>query len=205
MKCVRMFCVAVLLGPAGGLSAQAAPARPMSPLASAIDSEITTQEKQFVDAAEAMPADRFDFTPESLSLPGGDFRGVRSFAAQVKHVAADNFAIWAPLAGKPEPAGLNAPNGPPEMKSRAEILRFLKESFAYAHAAARGLTAENALEPVEFRGSRVTRLSLVILGLTHVSTHYGHLAENLRMNGVIPPASRPMNMTMPMPPKPAGT
>jgi hypothetical protein len=202
MRYLGCLCVAVLLSPATGLLAQAAPAPSMSPLASAVDAEITTQEKLFVDEAEAMPADRFDFTPEHLDLPGSDYAGVRSFGAQVKHVAADNFAIWAPLTGKPEPAGLNAPNGPADMTSRDAILRFLKDSFAYSRDAARGLTPENELEMVEFRGSSVTRLSLVILALTHISTHYGHLAEYLRMCGVIPPASRPMQM--PAPPNSSG-
>jgi hypothetical protein len=202
MRYLGSLCVAVLLSPATGLLGQASPAASMSPFASAVDAEITTQEKLFVDEAEAMPADKFDFAPEHLDLPGSEYVGVRSFGAQVKHVAADNFAIWAPLTGKPEPAGLNAPNGPTGMTSRDEILRFLKDSFVYSHDAARGLTSENALEMVEFRGSIVTRLSLVVLALTHISTHYGHMAEYLRMCGVVPPASRPMQM--PAAPKSSG-
>jgi uncharacterized damage-inducible protein DinB len=125
---------------------------------------------------------------------------VRTFADQVKHVAADNFAIWAPLTGNPEPPGINAPNGPSEMKNRAEILKFLKDSFAYSHQAVAGLTAENALELVEFRGSKVTRISLVILALTHATDHYGQMVEYLRMNGIVPPASRNMQTS---PNKPA--
>ncbi len=42
----------------------------------------TAQEQQFVDAAEAMPANKFDFSPESLNLPGSELKGVRSFAMQ---------------------------------------------------------------------------------------------------------------------------
>jgi uncharacterized damage-inducible protein DinB len=198
MRLSRIHCAAAFLGSAVSLSAQTAPA---SAFARAVDAEITSQEKQFVDAAEAMPEGKFDFSPEGLNLPGSELKGVRTFAAQVKHVAADNFAIWAPLTGKPEPAGLNAPNGPPEMKSRAEILKFLKDSFAYAHQAASSLTSLNALELVEFRGRQVTRLSLILLAFTHVSDHYGQLAEYLRLSGIVPPASR---MKMP-PPKPAGS
>jgi uncharacterized damage-inducible protein DinB len=199
MRLSRIHCAAAFLGSAVSLSAQTAPA---SAFARAVDAEITSQEKQFVDAAEAMPADKFDFSPESLNLPGSELKGVRTFAMQVKHVAADNFSIWAPLTGKPEPAGLNAPNGPVEMRSRTEILKFLKDSFAYGHKAASGLTSENALELVEFRGQRMTRISLVVLALTHVSDHYGQMVEYLRMSGLVPPASRPMKM--PAPPKPSG-
>jgi len=161
----------------------------MSALAEAMDREISGLEKQFVALAEAMPADKFDATPESLGVHGA-FHGVRSFGEQVKHVAADNFAIWAPVGGEAERAGINAPNGPAEMKSREEILKFLKESFAYSHKAAAGLTSENELELVKFRGREVTRMSLVILGLRHATDHYGQMVEYLRMSGVVPPGSR---------------
>jgi len=211
MKNLSSLCIAALFSFAVSLSAQAsgsaAQAKPSTPptFSSAIDAEITNLEKQFVDAAEAMPEDKFNSSPEGLNLQGSEFKGVRTFAMQVKHVAADNFAIWAPLTGKPEPAGINAPNGPSDMKTRAEILKFLKDSFAYSHTAVAGLTSENALEQVEFRGSKVTRLSLVILALTHATDHYGQMVEYLRFSGIVPPASRMnMQMQMPMPPKPAG-
>lgn len=210
MKYLNTFCVLALLSfsvsmfaQGSGSTGQAQPAAAPTAFSSAIDAEISNIENQFVNAAEAMPADKFDSSPESLNLRGSEFKGVRTFAMQVKHVAADNFAIWAPLTGKPEPAGIHAPNGPSEMKTRAEIIKFLKDSFAYGHQAVRGLTSENALELVEFRGRKVTRLSLVILALTHVNDHYGQMVEYLRMSGVVPPASR-MNMNMPMMPKPAG-
>lgn len=198
MKHLRVFFVAALCSVAAGMPAQSNPSAPAT-FSSAIDAEITNLEKQFVDAAEAMPADKFDATPESFNLPGSEFQGVRTFGQQVKHVAADNFAIWAPLTGKPEPAGLNAPNGPAAMKSRDEVLKFLKDSFTYSHQAVRGLTAENALGLVEFRGSKVTRISLVVLALTHISDHYGQMAEYLRMNGVVPPASNMKGMQMAKP------
>ncbi len=169
---------------------QPKPATKLSPLATEIDKEITSLENQFVGVAEAMPADKFAATPESLGVTGTAFKGVRTFAVQVRHVAADNFAIWAPLTGEPEPAGINAPNGPPDMKGREEILKFLKDSFAYSHKAVAGLTAENELELVQFRGRKVTRISLVILALSHANDHYGQMVEYLRMNGVIPPGSR---------------
>lgn len=212
MTRARTICIAAIFSLAVSMLAQtpgnAGQAKPASlpTLASAMDREITNLENQFVDAAEAMPEDKFNSSPENLNLQGSEFKGVRTFANQVKHVAADNFAIWAPLTGKPEPAGINAPNGPSEMKSRADILQFLKDSFAYSHKAVAGLTSENALELVEFRGSKVTRISLVVLALTHATDHYGQMVEYLRMNGIVPPASR-MNMkmmTMPAPPKPDG-
>jgi uncharacterized damage-inducible protein DinB len=161
-----------------------------SQFSAAMTQEIGKIDSQFLAAAEAMPEDKFNFTPESLNIPGSQLKGVRTFAMQVKHVAADNFSIWAPLTGKPEPAGINAPAGPEQMKSRAEILKFLQDSMAYSHKAVTGLTAENALQMVEFRGKTMTRLSLAVLALTHMNDHYGQIVEYLRLSGIVPPASR---------------
>jgi hypothetical protein len=190
-----MFFVLALFGVASGFAAQGTnqekPASGQPSLANAIDGEISNLEKQFIAVAEAMPEDKFDSTPEKLNLPGGDFKGVRTFGEQIRHVAADNFAIWAPLTGKPEPAGIHAPNGPQDMRNRSEILKFLRDSFAYSHSAVAGLTSENAVEKVAFRGRQVTRISLVVLALTHINDHYGQMVEYLRMNGVAPPGSKP--------------
>jgi uncharacterized damage-inducible protein DinB len=161
-----------------------------SQFSAAMTQEIGKIDSQFLAAAEAMPEDKFNFTPESLNIPGSQLKGVRTFSMQVKHVAADNFSIWAPLTGKPEPAGINAPAGPEQMKSRAEILKFLQDSMAYSHKAVTGLTAENALQMVEFRGKKMTRLSLAVLALTHMNDHYGQIVEYLRLSGIVPPASR---------------
>lgn len=187
MRCLLV--AALLASPSPSLPSPSAPA--VAPFAAAVDREVAGLEAQVVGIAEAMPESRFDFTPEGLRLPDGDFHGVRTFAAQVRHVAADNFAIWAPLTGEPEPPGIDAPNGPARMTSRAEILKFLRDSFVYAHRAAALVTSQNALETVEFRGQQVTRLSLVALALTHAMDHYGQMVVYLRMCGMTPPGSRP--------------
>src|SRR5882762_9932148 len=59
-------------------------------IASAIDREISIVEKEIVEAAEAMPEDKFDFSPEKLNISGSDYKGVRTFGQQLKHVAASN-------------------------------------------------------------------------------------------------------------------
>lgn len=163
--------------------------RPQPPtLASALDGEIAAVEKQIVDIAEAMPEDKFNFTPESLNIPGADYKGVRSFAGQAKHIAASNYFIWSPLTGQKLPEGLKDGSGPEALKSKAEIIQFLKDSFALGHRAAATLTAENMLEAPE--KSKSTRLRLASFGVAHAYDHYGQMVEYLRMNGIVPPASR---------------
>lgn len=94
-------------------------------IASAVGRDISAIEKQIVDAADAMPDDKFDFTPEALNIAGGNHKGVRSFAVQVKYIAASNWFIWSPLSDERLPDGLNDDgNGPANLKSKAEIINF---------------------------------------------------------------------------------
>jgi hypothetical protein len=167
---------------------QAQPPQPPPTVASTVDREISTIEKQVVEVAEAMPEDKFNFSPESLNIPGGDYKGVRTFAVQVKHVATSNYFIWSPLTGDKLPEGLKDGNGPENLKTKADIIRFLKDSFALGHKAAATLTTENMLQAPEH--SKSPRLYLATFAVAHAYDHYGQIVEYLRMNGIVPPASR---------------
>src|SRR6202040_134535 len=163
--------------------------QPSAPtIASTVDHEISGVEKQIVDVAEAMPEDKYNFSPETLNIPGADYKGVRSFALQVKHVAASNYFIWSPLTGDKLPEGLKDGNGPENLKTKADIIKFLKDSFTLGHRAAAALSAENMLQTPEH--SKSPRLYLATFGVAHAYDHYGQMVEYLRMNGIVPPASR---------------
>jgi uncharacterized damage-inducible protein DinB len=166
---------------------QAQPSPPPT-ITSAVDSEISNIERQIIDVAEAMPEDKYNFSPESLNIPGSDFKGVRTFAVQVKHVAASNYFIWSHLTGDKLPEGLKDGNGPENLKTKADIIKFLRDSFALGHKAAATLTTENMLQTAE--GSKSSRLHLATFGVAHAFDHYGQMVEYLRMNGIVPPASR---------------
>jgi uncharacterized damage-inducible protein DinB len=166
---------------------QAQPSPPPT-IASAVDSEISNIERQIIDVAEAMPEDKYNFSPESLNIPGSDFKGVRTFAVQVKHVAASNYFMWSHLTGDKLPEGLKDGNGPENLKTKAEIIKFLQDSFALGHKAAATLTTENVLQTAD--GSKSSRLHLATFGVAHGFDHYGQMVEYLRMNGIVPPASR---------------
>jgi uncharacterized damage-inducible protein DinB len=168
---------------------QAQPSQQPPPtIASAVDREITNIEKEIVEAAQAMPEDKFNFSPESLNIPGDDYKGVRTFALQVKHVAASNYFLWSPLTGDKLPEGQKDGNGPADLKTKADIIKFLKDSFALGHKAAATLTTENMLQTAEH--SKSPRLHLATFAVAHAFDHYGQMVEYLRMNGIVPPASR---------------
>jgi DinB superfamily len=173
---------------AWGQTAKPAAPQPAPTLASMVDSEITAVEKLVVDVAEAMPEDKYNFSPESLNIPGDDYKGVRTFALQVKHVAASNYFIWSTITGDKLPDNLKDGNGPSDLKTKADIIKFLKDSFAQGHKAAATLTAENMLQPVG--QGKSLRLHRAEFGVAHAFDHYGQMVEYLRMNGIVPPASR---------------
>jgi hypothetical protein len=174
-------------------SAAGTSASPSTPptIASAIDREISIVEKEVVEAAEAMPADKFDFSPEKLNVPGTDYKGVRTFGEQLKHVAASNYLIWSPITGEKPPDTVNEGKGPDNMKAKADIIKYLKDSFAFGHKAVATLNSSNLVEPITSSSGRpTTRLFLATFAPAHCFDHYGQLIEYLRMNGIVPPASR---------------
>jgi hypothetical protein len=185
MRIVLLLAVPLINLPASGQRTTNSPA---ATIASTIDREIGNIEKQIVEAAEAMPEDKFNFSPENLNIPGADYNGVRTFALQVKHVAASNYAIWSPVTGDKFPADFIGGNGPENLKTKVAILKFLKDSFALGHRVAATLTSENMLQPPE--RSKSSRLRLAIFALEHAADHYGQMVEYLRMNGIVPPSSR---------------
>jgi hypothetical protein len=164
---------------------------PRLTIAQIMDRQLTALEKEFVPAAEAMPDDKFGFAPTQ-----GEFKSVRTFALQIKHVAHTNFMEFAGLLGEKLPANVDPKedNGPDKMTSKAEILKYLKDSFAIGHRAMATLTEANLTErlPNQFGGPGPgpTHLGAASLTLWHSFDHYGQMVEYLRMNGIVPPASR---------------
>ena len=174
--------------PAAGASTS--PSTPPT-IASAIDREISIVEKELIEAAEAMPDNKFDFSPEKLNLPGSDYKAVRTFGEQLKHVAASNYLLWSPIMGEKPPDNVNDGKGPDNMKAKADIIKYLKDSFAFGHKAVATLNSSNLVEPItSSSGRQTTRLFMATFAPAHCFDHYGQIVEYLRMNGIVPPASQ---------------
>src|SRR5580658_3725525 len=168
------------------------PPTPPASVGAAIDREISLAERQVVTAVEAMPADKFNFSPDNLDIKGANFKGVYTFAGLVKHLAAANYFLWGGAGGDPIPASITGVKGPERMTSRAEIIQLLKDSFASGHHAAAALTPENGLDLVPGpRGAKVPRVFGLTCAIGHAFDEYGQMEEYLRMNGIVPPASQP--------------
>jgi uncharacterized damage-inducible protein DinB len=167
--------------------AQAAKAAEPQTVGRALNDSISLLESEFVPAADAMPEDKYSFAPT-----GGEFKGARTFAQQVKHVAAVNYIVGAAILGEKPPVDTAGESGPDAIQSKADILKFLKDSFAYAHKATGTIDEKNAVSPIKnpFGDEPATRLGMASVFAWHGFDHYGQMAVYLRMNGIIPPASR---------------
>jgi uncharacterized damage-inducible protein DinB len=139
-------------------------------------------EGNFIGLAEAMPEDRYSFIPAV-----GKFDGVRSFGEQVKHVACAQFAFFNEFEGKKPPEDCEK-GGHDPVKSKAELIKYLKDSFDYSNRVLATLTANNALDRVEGRyAGPNTKLGIAVVAVWHITDHYGQLVEYLRLNGIVPP------------------
>jgi len=191
----KFFALLLALPLAAQAPAPKAPAPAPAPAAepsvgAAMDGTYQWVPMQFIGAAEAMPEDKFDWAPSQ-----GEFKGVKTFAQQVKHVSAVNFAMGAMILGEKPPAEVgDMEMGPVSLKTKAEIVKYMKDSFAYARKAIQGITAQNGSRPIKNpfgQGPDFTAIGMATLLAFHGMDHYGQMVEYLRMNGIVPPASRP--------------
>jgi hypothetical protein len=155
---------------------------------SVLDKQLSNAEKVVVPAADAMPEDKYGFVPTQ-----GEFKTVRTFGLEVKHMATANYALGAAILGEKSPVDLGGPNGPANITSKADIMKYLNDSFVYAHKAINSVNETNILEPIKspFGSNMTTRLALATSICSHPYDHYGQMVVYLRLNGIIPPASRP--------------
>jgi hypothetical protein len=170
--------------------AQTANRKPNRTNTQILDFVVSFQEKRIIEVAEAMPPEKYGFAPTA-----GQFKGVRTFAEQLKHIAADNYLLGAGILGENPPGDVNDDErGSASVKTKPQIIAYLKDSFAYMHRAAAAI--DDAKTPIPtphispWPSGTATRLGVAIEDCVHTWDHYGQLVEYLRMNGIVPPASR---------------
>lgn len=183
-----------------GVPSHFAAAQRPSPVAQPVDSTaikeranfllfVANQRRTIVEAADAMPADKYGFAPTN-----GEFANVRTFSKQVRHLAATNYILAAAALDERPPADAGDEQGPDSIVTKAQHLAYLRGSFDALERAARAIgdakipVGSSPISPLQ--GGTATRTALITEAMTHGYDHYGQMVVYLRMNGVIPPASR---------------
>lgn len=188
VKMKIICCLAICsLALAGAASAQAKKETPRT-VTEVLSNTVKNLEHDLVPAAEAMPEDKFGFAPSN-----GEFKGVRTFGEQIKHIAAVNYELGAAILSEKPPVDIGDESGPVTVTSKADILKYLNDSFVYVHKAIDTINEKNLTGMVKspFGEYKVTRLGLATTVAWHGFDHYGQIVEYLRMSGIVPPASRP--------------
>ena len=152
-----------------------------------LDELVSNAEKEIVPAAEAMPEEKYSFAPSE-----GKFHGVRTFGEQAKHLAAANYQLAARILDEEPPHHESNESAPASISGKRQIVEYLHASFAYLHKAVATIDNNNLTDPIPGSSGtwRRARLGLAIDAIAHSYDHYGQMVEYLRMNGIVPPASR---------------
>jgi hypothetical protein len=191
VRIIRIVCLALLLfGVVAAAQDKPKPEAPKGPpsVTQIIDRAFSNLEREFVPAVEAMPEEKFGFAPTN-----GEFKGVRTFRQQAMHVAATNYQVGAAILGDQPPVEYGkGDNGPENIVSKADVVMFVKDSFAYTHKALATVNDKNLNGMIKnpFGKGEAPLLSMAMIVTWHSFDHYGQMVEYLRMNGIIPPASR---------------
>jgi hypothetical protein len=177
MECLLLLgCTAVVFG-------QVKKTTPPTSVVEVFDRSVDGPERATLAMGEKMPESGYSFVPTQ-----GEFKGARTFAQLVKHIAVANYQMGAALLREKVPieTGLHD-NGPDSVRSKADVVKFLRESFVYLHKGIATVNEHNLMEVVELpEGGRVPRLSVVTAAISHPWDIYGQMVEYLRMNGIDP-------------------
>ncbi|HXW61623.1 MAG TPA: DinB family protein [Candidatus Acidoferrales bacterium] len=161
-----------------------------SSITATLDFQLSIEEREVIGLADAMPEDKYSFAPTN-----GEFKGVRTFAQQVKHIATVNNRFFGAILGQPAAtpgSQFEAENGPDSIQTKAQIMQYLRDSFALGHKAIATINADNAFELMKTPPTPFLRTpaAIVIFDCSHTMDHYGQMVVYLRANGIVPPASR---------------
>jgi uncharacterized damage-inducible protein DinB len=136
---------------------------------------------KLIAMAEDFPEDKYDFKPTPAQ---------RSFAEQLLHAAGSNYFFTNPVMGK-APQAVEDPKRD-QYKSKADIVAFVKKSFADGAAAIQSKGEKGLTTEVVYFPDQKARVLDIAYGLIeHSGEHYGQLVVYYRLAGLVPPESRP--------------
>lgn len=163
-------------------------------LGQTLDGQFRNAEREIVGLVEAMPADKINFTPASAEIKHSDFKGVRTFGQQAKHLATYVYMEASAILNEKPPVDIGKDDsGPDSVQTKAQIVEYMKGAFAFGEKALESITEKNEMElvPANGPGRKMPRIAAATFMMYHNFDHYGQMVVYLRMNGLVPPASQP--------------
>ena len=173
-----LMCAVVQIASAQGRgSAPAAPT--ITTLAGDVQADWAVERELFLNIAAAMPDDKFGYKPTPAQ---------RSFGEQIMHVVQADTLVLRMLGGK-------TPAPPVNLKatSKTDVMTALRQSFEFGEAVLREFSDQQLSErvtPPPYMGPSASRLRVIYSSMQHTQDIYGQMVVYLRLNGIVPPASR---------------
>jgi uncharacterized damage-inducible protein DinB len=176
--------VALSLGPAVIAQGQAKKAPP-KPAGTATDEVLAAWNeigRKIVAMAEDFPENQLDYRPNAQT---------RSFRGVLLHIAGSNYFFIHSFGGPKIGDDADDPD-PAKYKTRADVVAFVKKSFADGAAAIRQQGEAGMQKEVRnpFSNQMVHALAWWYVAVGHGAEHYGNLATYYRVNSLVPPESR---------------
>lgn len=147
--------------------------------------DLDTLQSKFLALAEAIPADKYSWRPAE---------GVRSIGEAFMHVASEYY-IWTPMAYGAERSAVIAPGREgltkfEAMSSKADVMKHLKEGFAYTKEKLNGRSEAQITGTQKLFGADMTIIRTSLIMSADLHEHLGQLISYARMNGIKPPWSK---------------
>lgn len=177
-----VFCVLSSVAPAQDSAKKDVAIKPAPSPSQAVLESWNDIGRKLTAMAEDFPEDKYDFKPTPAQ---------RSFAEQLLHAAGANYYFTNPVRGQKSP-GEDYPKRS-EFKSKADIVAFVKKSFADGAAVIKDKgdsgMAQVVTDTDNHYQARVIDLAYGLI--EHDGEHYGQLVGYYRASGLVPPESRP--------------
>ena len=137
--------------------------------------------RQLIALAEATPPEKFLWRPAP---------GVRSMSEVYMHIALANFYLLS-VTGPKMPADIKSADMEKTVTSKAEVIDWLKRSLEAVKTAHTTLTPADLPRKAKVFGRDATVDGMYLRIIVHANEHMGQLIAYARMNGIMPPWSKP--------------
>ena len=149
-----------------------------NPVSGAVKAQLPRFSKNMVAAAEAMPAEKYNFKPTPE---------MNTFAHLVMHIAQSNNGLCSKISDTAPPDAKLADTDPKD-----KLVAGLKASFEYCATALEKVDDSKLGDQMMLFGNRpFSRAAVLIILSDDWFDHYGAQAMYLRLNGILPPTAQP--------------
>lgn len=181
--CGAALAVGIAVLPA--VAQEAAKKEPPKPAASpsqAVVDQWNDIGRKLIAMAEDFPEDKYEYKPKPEQ---------RSFREQLLHASDSTYFFTNPAMGQKMPTEEDPSKN--KLKTKSEVVAYVKKSFADGAAAIKAKgdagMSETIVDPYGNRHVRLGDLAYELI--EHSGEHYGQLVVYYRVNGLVPPESRP--------------